>query len=57
MKEESGIDPLFVVATGGLGKLISESIPEIDRYDPELTLKGLRIIYEKTAADSRRRRD
>ena len=57
VKEESGIDPLFVVATGGLGKLISESIPEIDRYDPELTLKGLRIIYEKTAADSRRRRD
>ena len=36
-----------VVATGGLGKLISEATDQIDVYDPELTLHGLRIIYDK----------
>ena len=40
-------DAMKVVATGGLGRLISEETPGIDVYDPELTLKGLRIIYEK----------
>lgn len=39
-------DPL-VVATGGLAKLISEESRFIDKIDPILTLKGLRIIYEK----------
>lgn len=36
-----------VVATGGLGKIISESTDEIDIYDAELTLKGLELIYRK----------
>lgn len=47
MKEESGVEDLTVVATGGLGKMISESTEYIDYYDPNLTLKGLQIIYEK----------
>lgn len=47
MKEESGLADIKVVATGGLGKLISESTAYIDVYDPELTLHGLRIIYDK----------
>lgn len=38
---------LKVVATGGLGRIISKETKKIDIYDPELTLKGLRIIYEK----------
>lgn len=37
----------FVVATGGLAKLISEESKFMDLIDPILTLKGLRIIYEK----------
>ena len=36
-----------VVATGGLGRLISELTDEIDIYDPILTLRGLQILYEK----------
>ncbi len=36
-----------VVATGGLGKMISREVPEINCFDDTLTLKGLRIIYEK----------
>ena len=45
-KEETGKD-LKVIATGGLGRIISENTDCIDIYDPELTFKGLRIIYEK----------
>lgn len=47
IKEESGLKDVKVVATGGLGKIVSDYTDEIDIYDSELTLKGLRIIYEK----------
>lgn len=47
MKEASGLDNIKVIATGGLGKLISEATDAIDVYDPELTLHGLRIIFDK----------
>ncbi|MBO4863543.1 MAG: type III pantothenate kinase [Eubacterium sp.] len=47
MKEESGLKNIKVVATGGLGKLISDATDTIDIYDPELTLHGLRIIHDK----------
>lgn len=47
MKEASDLENIKVVATGGLGKLISENTDTIDIYDPNLTLQGLRLIYEK----------
>ena len=47
MKEEAKLPEIKVIATGGLGKLISESTDAIDVYAPELTLQGLRLIYEK----------
>ncbi len=47
VKEESGLDNLKVVATGGLGRIISDETDAIDIYDSALTLDGLRIIYEK----------
>lgn len=47
IKEESGIHDLKVVATGGLGRIIAENTDRIDVYDPELTLKGMRLIYNK----------
>lgn len=47
MKEESGLENIKVIATGGLGKLISENTSAIDVYDANLTLQGLRLIYEK----------
>lgn len=49
VKEESGIRELKVVATGGLGRLISEETDAIDIYDSSLTLDGLRMIYDKNA--------
>ena len=47
LKKDSNLPDIKVVATGGLGKLISEATDQIDVYDPELTLHGLRIIYDK----------
>lgn len=47
MIEESGYSDVKVVATGGLGKIIAAETDVIDVYDSQLTLKGLRIIYEK----------
>jgi type III pantothenate kinase len=36
-----------VVATGGLASLFAEESEHIDHVDPELTLKGLKIIYDR----------
>ena len=47
VREESGLKDMKVVATGGLGRLISEETDMIQIYDPALTLEGLRLIYEK----------
>lgn len=47
VKEESGLDNMKVVATGGLGRLIADETDTIDIYDSTLTLNGLRLIYEK----------
>lgn len=46
-RKETGIPDLKVVATGGLGKIIAQETDCIDIYDPNLTLQGLRIIYNK----------
>ena len=47
VREESGLDNMKVVATGGLGRLIADETDTIDVYDSALTLDGLRIIYDK----------
>ena len=53
VKEESGIKDLKVVATGGLGRLISDETKAIDVYDSFLTLDGLRILYYKNLKANR----
>ena len=35
-----------VVATGGLGRVFAAHSTRIKRYDPHLTLKGMRILAE-----------
>ena len=48
IKEEANMDePIKVVATGGLGSIIAPETDAIDVYDPNLTLSGMRLIYEK----------
>ncbi|MBR6849409.1 MAG: type III pantothenate kinase [Lachnospiraceae bacterium] len=50
VKEESGLDNIKVVATGGLGSIIADETNVIEVYDRMLTLDGLRLIYEKNAS-------
>ena len=47
MLAESQIAGCKVVATGGLGKVIADNTDVINVYDPNLTLKGLKIISDK----------
>ena len=47
MKEEIGLDDIFVIASGGYGNIIFPETDTIDEFDPLLTLKGLKIIYDK----------
>ena len=49
MKAELGGDAL-VVATGGMAVLLAEETKVIDKLDGLLTLKGLRLIYERNKA-------
>lgn len=45
MKEELNKPNIKVIATGGLGSIVFNETDEIDIYDPELTFKGLKKIY------------
>lgn len=39
--------PMRVIATGGLAQLFAEECERIDDHDPDLTLEGLRLLYER----------
>jgi type III pantothenate kinase len=55
MKQELG--PLkTVMATGGLASLLADDSEHIEGVDAELTLKGLKIIYDRNQAGGRSRR-
>ncbi len=40
-------EPMAVIATGGLSGLFAEQCRSIDDHDEDLTLEGLRIIFER----------
>jgi type III pantothenate kinase len=48
IKQEYG-KPMTVVATGGLSHLFRPDIAAIDHIDPDLTLRGLMLIYARNA--------
>jgi len=47
LEEEFGGENIPVISTGGLGSVFAEESKYIKRYEPNLTLEGLKIIYEK----------
>ena len=47
VKEENNVPDAKVVVTGGLGRIIANETSAVDVYDPNLTLKGINIIYKK----------
>ena len=49
MREEMNAPDAAVVATGGMARLIAAKSSVIEHIDGLLTLKGLRLIYEKNA--------
>jgi type III pantothenate kinase len=47
LKRELRAKRLPVVATGGYAKLIAAKLPEISQVAPDLTLEGLRLVWNK----------
>lgn len=47
MKAELGAPDAHVIATGGMAHLVKSHSSVIDEINPDLTLTGLRLIYEK----------
>ena len=52
LREEMG-DEITTIATGGLASVIVGFTESIDEVDDLLTLKGLRLIYERNAEAER----
>jgi type III pantothenate kinase len=52
LKDELGF-PCTVIGTGGLAPLIAEQARSLEVVDQELTLEGLRIIYERNRPSKR----
>ena len=48
IQEEFG-RPMLVIATGGLAPLFLEATDAIHKLDPDLTLRGLRLIHRRNA--------
>ena len=47
MKRELGGSDIRVIATGGMAHLVKRNSDVIDEINPDLTLTGLRLIYER----------
>ncbi len=47
LKRELRAKQLPVVATGGYAKLIAAKLPEISAVAADLTLEGLRLVWQK----------
>ena len=52
LKQDLRAKKLPVVATGGYAKLIAAKLPEISAVAPDLTLEGLRLVWQKEAGSS-----
>ena len=53
IKEEYG-KPMTVIGTGGLSTLFFKQTPVIEHLDPDLTIRGLIMIYERNKARAKK---
>ena len=47
LKKQNGFKDANIVATGGLSGMFRDDLSQIKNYEPDLTLKGLNIIYNE----------
>lgn len=47
IRGEADMNPMKIIATGGLAPLLAEGTTLIERIDPDLTLEGLRLLAER----------
>ena len=47
LKKQNGFEDANIVATGGLSGMFRDDLSKIQHYEPDLTLKGLNIIYNE----------
>lgn len=47
IKQEQGVAEMKVIATGGLAPLYADATPVISHVDADLTIRGLRLVYER----------
>jgi type III pantothenate kinase len=52
LKRELKAQRLSVVATGGYANLIASKLPEISAIEPNLTLEGLRLVWQANTLDT-----
>jgi len=53
MIQDIGETDMKVIATGGYGRMFLEEVQRIDIFDPQLALKGLKIIHDKNVGGKR----
>ena len=46
IKAEYG-QPMTAIATGGVASLFQGAASRIDQFDPDITIKGLLLLYER----------
>jgi type III pantothenate kinase len=51
IKAEYG-QPMTVIATGGVASLFEGAAQNIDHFDGDITIKGLRILYDRNITNA-----
>lgn len=46
-------EPITVIGTGGLARLYQQATSKIDHIDPDITIRGLYLIYQAIAAEGK----
>lgn len=53
-KKELNDETAYVIATGGLGKVMAKELEEIDEYDGDLAYRGMRYLFDQNKENYRR---